>query len=154
MDKDYLIIESASDLYRIAVDEIIYISSDHNYSNIHLINSNKILISLQLGKIEELILKQLKKNGWIFVRVGRELIVSRLYIHKIDVSKKELEMMAGYKGKSRDYNIYKVDQSSKPVDKRIHNLEFTMKDEYCTYKLNASKEALSKLKETIINERF
>ena len=85
MNKDYLIIESASDLYRIAVDEIIYISSDHNYSNIHLTNSNKIMISLQLGKIEELILKQLKKNGWIFVRVGRELIVSRLYIHKIDV---------------------------------------------------------------------
>lgn len=50
MNKDYLIIESASDLYRIAVDEIIYISSDHNYSNIHLTNSNKIMISLQLGK--------------------------------------------------------------------------------------------------------
>lgn len=154
MNKDYLIIESASDLYRIAVDEIIYISSDHNYSNIHLTNSNKIMISLQLGKIEELILKQLKKNGWIFVRVGRELIVSRLYIHKIDVSKKELVMMAGYKFKSRDYNIYRVDQSSKPVTECIHNLEFTMKDEYCTYKLNASKEALLKLKETIKNERF
>ena len=68
--------------------------------------------------------------------------------------KKELVMMAGYKFKSRDYNIYRVDQSSKPATERIHNLEFTMKDEYCTYKLNASKEALLKLKETIINERF
>lgn len=143
MDKDYLIIESGADLFRVVIDDIMYFESDHNYSHVHLTNSKSDLVSLQLGKISELIDGQLKKNGRTFVRIGNRLIVNTQYIYKIDVAKQELILMAGYKGKSSDYSIYKVEVALKP------NHEFTMKDECITCKLKASKDALRDLKNKI-----
>ncbi len=88
--KKLLIISTSIDLVRIAPERIVYISSDGNYSTIVQTDGEARLVSFQLGQMEKLIQDQLGEEGKLFIRIGRNLIINRSYIHYINVSKQKL----------------------------------------------------------------
>ncbi len=64
-------------------DEILFIKADGVYSLIHLINGKEVIISQNLGKIEEqLTIKEL-------IKIHRSVIVNANYIFEINRGKKE-----------------------------------------------------------------
>ncbi|MBO4820883.1 MAG: LytTR family transcriptional regulator [Prevotella sp.] len=69
-------------LIRVAVDEIVYIKADGNYSDLVLINGKSRKITSQLQSIEERI--KLLNSCNKFIRVGRSLIVNKDFVQGID----------------------------------------------------------------------
>lgn len=94
-EKEYFILATNSDLIRAASDEIVYISSNGNYSLLYFTNGESRIMTLQLGMIEMCLSDQLKVTGRHFVRIGRSLIINRNYIRYINIVKQELVLCDG-----------------------------------------------------------
>lgn len=88
--KRSLIISTTVDLVRVLPEKIVYISSDGNYSTLVLSDGESRLISYQLGQIEKMISSQLGSEGNAFIRIGKSLIINRLYIYYINIPKQKL----------------------------------------------------------------
>ncbi|MDR1369119.1 MAG: LytTR family transcriptional regulator DNA-binding domain-containing protein [Dysgonamonadaceae bacterium] len=86
----HLIISTSNDLVRVMPDRIVYISSDGNYSNLIQIDGESRLLSYQLGQIEKMISRQLGNEGFIFIRIGKSLIINRNFIHYINIVKQKI----------------------------------------------------------------
>lgn len=85
-----IIISKGTELLRIPADCLMYISSDGNYSNVITRDGRSRLVSLQLGRIEEIIGAQAANAGSTFLRLGRSLIINTGFIHVIDTSRQQL----------------------------------------------------------------
>ena len=90
MPQKYLVISTATDLVRIAPEKIVYISSDGNYCNMMQTDDQIRLLTLQLGQIETMIKVQLGSEGNEFIRIGRSLIINRIYIYYINIQSQKL----------------------------------------------------------------
>lgn len=88
--KKYLVISTSTDLVRIAPENIVFISSDGNYSTLVLANDDTKVLTLQLGQVERLIESHLGKDGNTFIRIGRSHIINRSYIYYINVPRQKL----------------------------------------------------------------
>lgn len=86
----YLVISKGSELLRVPLDALMYVSADGNYCNVVTKDSHSVMMSIQLGQVETLIAEQLGSEGSVFIRVGRGIIINTLYINYIDVSKQIL----------------------------------------------------------------
>ena len=86
----HLVISKGTELLRVPLASLMYISADGNYSIVVTKDSYKTLISLQLGQIEALMAEQLGNSSSIFIRAGRGLIINTDYINYIDISKQIL----------------------------------------------------------------
>lgn len=86
----YITISTTIELVRIAPEHIVYISSDGNYSTLIKADGQSKVMSYQLGKIEQIIEKQLGSKENVFIRVGKQYIVNRSYIHYINTQKQQL----------------------------------------------------------------
>lgn len=86
----HLVISKGTELLRVPLASLMYVSAEGNYSIIVTKDSHKTLMGLQLGQIESLIAEQLGSSGSIFIRAGRGLIINTEYINYIDVSKQIL----------------------------------------------------------------
>jgi len=58
--------------------DIIFCEADGNYSNIHLINGKKEIVTLQLGVVEK------KLSEFSFIRANRSLLINVNYIEKFN----------------------------------------------------------------------
>ena len=88
--KKELVISTSIDLVRIAPEKIVYVASDGNYSTLVQTDNEVRMLSYQLGQIERMISSQLGGDGNIFIRIGKSLIINRLYIYYINVPKQKL----------------------------------------------------------------
>ena len=86
----HLVISKGTELLRVPLGSLMYVSADGNYSLVVTRDSHKTLMSLQLGQIETLISEQLGSSASIFIRAGRCLIINTDYINYIDISKQLL----------------------------------------------------------------
>lgn len=87
---NFLIIQTSIDLIRIEPNHIVYISSDGNYSTIVQSDGEMRVVSNQLGQIERMIDTQLGNDGNMFIRIGKSIIINRLYIYYINPQKQKL----------------------------------------------------------------
>lgn len=87
-----LIISTTNDLLRLQYGNIVYFTSDGNYSQVLLSGGDMRMLTLQLGQVERLIDAQLGIYRRLFIRIGKSLIVNRDYIHYINVSQQRLEL--------------------------------------------------------------
>lgn len=90
--KRQLVISTSIDLVRIAPERIVYIASDGNYSTLMQTDNEVRMLSYQLGQIEKMISSQLEKEGNIFIRIGKSLIINRSYIYYINIPKQKLTL--------------------------------------------------------------
>lgn len=86
----HLVISKGTELLRVPLVSLMYVSADGNYSLVVTSDSHKTLMSLQLGQIEALIAQQLGSSASVFIRAGRGLIINTDYINYIDISKQLL----------------------------------------------------------------
>ncbi|MBR0532373.1 MAG: LytTR family transcriptional regulator DNA-binding domain-containing protein [Bacteroidales bacterium] len=85
-----IVISKGTELFQIPARRLVYISSDGNYSNAVTQDGRSLLLSYQLGQLEDIIADQLGETGFDFVRLGRKLIVNMDFVHYVDVAKQQL----------------------------------------------------------------
>ena len=94
--KRYLVISTSVDLVRAAVDEIVFVSSDGNYSTLVFTYGESRVVTRQLGQIEALMHKQLAQAENDFVRIGKSLIVNINFISYIHPGNQKLVLSDGH----------------------------------------------------------
>ncbi len=100
---NYIVISRGTELLRVPAGRLMYIKADGNYSEVVTLDGHKKIVSLQLGKIENLLEEQLGENGGKFIRLGRGLIINLDYIYFIDIAKQQL-ILSDCAGSSHELN--------------------------------------------------
>ena len=86
----HIVLIKGTELLRVPIDRLMYISSDGNYSNVVTQDGRSRLIGLQLGQIEDILNAQFGNSYSNIVRLGRGHIINTDYIYFIDVAKQKL----------------------------------------------------------------
>lgn len=87
-----LIISNTNELVRVKPERVVYVESDGNYSTMMLHDRTEHLFTMNLAHCQLLIEKQLGKEAETFIRIGKQLIINRAYIYKINVNRQQLVM--------------------------------------------------------------
>lgn len=116
MSSKVLIISNVNELVRVKPERVIYVESDGNYSTMVLHDKTKQTFTINLAHFQQLIETQLGKEAMTFIRLGKQLIVNRAYIYKINVNKQQLMMS------NSDANIAFTLQASKEALKQLKTL--------------------------------
>lgn len=85
-----IVISNSNELVRVKPERIVYFSSDGNYSTMVLYDKTEMMFTMNLAHCQELIEDQLGEDARIFIRIGKQLIVNRSYIFKINPNKQLL----------------------------------------------------------------
>jgi len=87
-----LIISNANELVRIKPERVVYVESDGNYSTMVLHDKTEQVFTMNLAHCQQLMEEQLGRDAMTFIRLGKQLIINRAYIFKINVNKQQLIM--------------------------------------------------------------
>ena len=61
--------------------EIIFLSADNNYTFLHLVNGNKLMVSYNLGKLQERLSEHI-----FFLRANRSIVVNMNFVTSFDAN--------------------------------------------------------------------
>jgi DNA-binding LytR/AlgR family response regulator len=111
-----LIISYTNELVRVRPERIVYVESDGNYSTMVLHDKTEHVFTMNLAHFQQMIEEQLGKEAMTFIRIGKQLIVNRAYIFKINPNKQQLIMS------DMDVNIAFDLQASKEALKQLKTL--------------------------------
>ena len=92
MGNKVIIISNSNELVRIKPERIVYVVSDGNYSTMVLHDKTEHVFTMNLAHCQQLIEEQLGKGAETFIRIGKQLIINRAYIFKINPTKQQLIM--------------------------------------------------------------
>lgn len=92
MNGKVLIISNANELVRIKPERVVYVKSDGNYSTMVLHDKTEQVFTMNLAQCQQLMEEQLGTEAMTFIRLGKQLIVNRAYIFKINPYKQQLLM--------------------------------------------------------------
>lgn len=116
MSSKVLIISNVNELVRVKPERVIYVESDGNYSTMVLHDKTEQTFTMNLAHFQQLIETQLGKEAMTFIRLGKQLIVNRAYIYKINVNKQQLIMS------NSETNIAFTLQASKEALRQLKTL--------------------------------
>ena len=116
MSNKVLIISNSIELVRVKPERIVYVESDGNYSTLVLHDKTEQVFTMNLAHFQQMIEEQLGKEAMTFIRIGKQLIVNRAYIFKINPNKQQLIMS------DMDVNIAFDLQASKEALKQLKAL--------------------------------
>ena len=103
MDR-YLIIKTRDELLRIRIGQILYFEADRNYTKLLLSSGIQFTFAINIGKIEEILGKQVEGVGKILMRVGKSHIIN--HILQINLPKQRLLLLTE-EGKAKEVVISK-----------------------------------------------
>ncbi len=93
MQKPLIIQNTTQDLLRLSPDEIMYIKSDGNYSQLWLYGHDEpVQLWMSLAAIADSIRVQMQGVARMFVRIGKQHVLNISYIHRIDTKKNALTL--------------------------------------------------------------
>ena len=113
MSNKVLIISNSNELVRVKPERIVYVESDGNYSTLVLHDKTEQVFTMNLAHFQQMIEEQLGKEAMTFIRIGKQLIINRAYIFKINPNKQQLIMS------DMDVNIAFDLQASKEALKQL-----------------------------------
>ena len=116
MSNKVLIISNANELVRLQPERVVYVKSDGNYSTMVLHDKTEQVFTMNLAQCQQLMEEQLGKEAMTFIRLGKQLIINRAYIFKINPNKQQLIMS------DMDKNIAFDLQASKEALKQLKAL--------------------------------
>ena len=116
MSNKVLIISNSNELVRVKPERIVYVVSDGNYSTMVLHDKTEQVFTMNLAHFQQMIEEQLGRDAMTFIRIGKQLIVNRAYIFKINPNKQQLIMS------DMDVNIAFDLQASKEALKQLKAL--------------------------------
>ena len=79
-------------MVRVKPERIVYVESDGNYSTMVLHDKTEHVFTMNLAHCQELLERQLGKEADTFIRIGKQLIINRAYIFKININRQQLVM--------------------------------------------------------------
>lgn len=129
MDR-YLMIKTRDELLRIKIGQILYFEADRNYTKLLLSNGIQFTFAINIGKIEELLEKQISGSNDMLVRVGKSHIINKTHILQINLPKQKLLLLT-QEGKPRELVISKdpLKQLKEALEKEVEKgLEETKGD--------------------------
>lgn len=129
MDR-YLMIKTRDELLRIKIGQILYFEADRNYTKLLLSNGIQFTFAINIGKIEELLEKQVSGSNDMLVRVGKSHIINKTHILQINLPKQKLLLLT-QEGKPRELVISKdpLKQFKEALEKEVEKgLEETKGD--------------------------
>ena len=129
MDR-YLMIKTRDELLRIKIGQILYFEADINYTKLLLSNGIQFTFAINIGKIEELLEKQVSGSNDMLVRVGKSHIINKTHILQINLPKQKLLLLT-QEGKPRELVISKdpLKQLKEALEKEVEKgLEETKGD--------------------------
>lgn len=85
-----LVFATTTEIVRVPADSIVYILADGNYSTMYTIDSEKYVLTLQLGQVERHLALHLTETGQRFIRIGKSLIVNWDFIVYINPQRQKL----------------------------------------------------------------
>ena len=92
MSNKVLIISNTNELVRLQPERVVYVKSDGNYSTMVLHDKTEQVFTMNLAQCQLMMEEQLGKEAMTFIRLGKQLIVNRAYIFKINPNKQQLYM--------------------------------------------------------------
>lgn len=102
----YLIIKTRDELLRIRIGQILYFEADRNYTKLLLSAGVQFTFAINIGKIQEMLERQVAGCNAILMRVGKSHIINKNHILQINIPKQRLLLLSG-EGKPRDLIISK-----------------------------------------------
>ena len=129
MDR-YLMIKTRDELLRIKIGQILYFEADRNDTKLLLSNGIQFTFAINIGKIEELLEKQVSGSNDMLVRVGKSHIINKTHILQINLPKQKLLLLT-QEGKPRELVISKdpLKQLKEALEKEVEKgLEETKGD--------------------------
>lgn len=129
MDR-YLMIKTRDELLRIKIGQILYFEADRNYTKLLLSNGIQFTFAINIGKIEELLEKQVSGSNDMLMRVGKSHIINKTHILQINLPKQKLLLLT-QEGKPRELVISKdpLKQLKESLEKEVEKgLEETKGD--------------------------
>ncbi|MDR2389337.1 MAG: LytTR family transcriptional regulator [Tannerellaceae bacterium] len=105
MDR-YLIIKTRDELLRIKIGQILFFEADRNYTKLLLSNGIQFTFAINIGKIEEILEKQVTGSSNILIRVGKSYIINKNHILQINLPKQRLLLLTA-EGKPKELIISK-----------------------------------------------
>ena len=102
----YLIIKTRDELLRIKIGQILYFEADRNYTKLILNNGIQFTFAINIGKIEEILEKQVIGCKMILMRVGKSHIINKNHILQINLPRQKLLLLTA-EGKARELIISK-----------------------------------------------
>lgn len=102
----YLIIKTRDELLRIKIGQILFFEADRNYTKLLLSNGIQFTFAINIGKIEEMLEKQVVGCGKILMRVGKSHIINKNHILQINLPKQKLLLLTEG-GKPRELIVSK-----------------------------------------------
>lgn len=131
MDR-YLMIKTRDELLRIKIGQILYFEADRNYTKLLLSNGIQFTFAINIGKIEELLEKQVSGSNDMLVRVGKSHIINKTHILQINLPKQKLLLLT-QEGKPRELVISKdpLKQLKEALEKKWRKDWKKLKEMYC-----------------------
>jgi len=105
MDR-YLIIKTRDELLRIKINDILFLEADRNYTKLLLTEGIQFTFAINLGKIEEMLERQIHDSKTMLIRVGKSYIINKRYILQINLPRQKLLMLPP-SGKPRELIVPK-----------------------------------------------
>ncbi len=102
----YLMIKTRDELLRVRLGQILYFEADRNYTKLLLSNGIQFTFAINIGKIEELLEKQISGSNDMLIRVGKSHIINKTHILQINLPKQKLLLLT-QEGKTRELVISK-----------------------------------------------
>lgn len=85
-----IIISNSNELVRVPARRVVSITSEGNYCTMLLHDGTRHMFTMNLSSWHKLLEEQLGEDSRDFIRIGKQLIVNRTYIYKINLSKQQL----------------------------------------------------------------
>ena len=86
---------TSTELIRVPVEGVVYISADGNYSAIKMADGGEYVLTLQLGQMEKRIAEMVDEDDNRFIRIGKSLIVNREFIVFINPARQKMILSDG-----------------------------------------------------------
>ena len=90
-----LLFTTSSELVRVAVDAMVCVTADGNYSVVIMADGSEYMLTMQLGQVERRIAEQAVSGDNRFIRIGKSLIVNREFITYINPARQKLVLSDG-----------------------------------------------------------
>ena len=85
-----IIISNTNELVRVTPEQVVYVASDGNYTTMVLYDNTEHVFTMNLSHFQQLVEDQLEADSNVFIRIGKQLIINRTYIYKININKQQL----------------------------------------------------------------
>ena len=102
-----LVIKTRDELLRLKIDQILYFEADRNYTKLLLSCGIQFTFAINIGKIEEMLERQVAGCKAILMRVGKSHIINKNHILQINLPKQRLLLLTSEGGKPRELIISK-----------------------------------------------